>query len=112
MKHYRVTSINNNGTKYSKNDVLIISMDDDEPVFGLVRYFIITGVKQILIVMTLLETNQYKTHLHSYEVKKTSCTFATLNDLIDYHPLALLKSFQASLATVYFVNLKYHVFKY
>ncbi len=80
------------------------------PIFGKIKDIIITPEKECLFILTPYESMTFNKHFHSYEV--IACTDdSTLiyhqQELLDFHPLAISKSFVSNSPT--FIRLKYDV---
>ena len=80
-------------------------MEDDQPLFGEIQHCLVTKSEETLFVVTELNTICLDEHYHSWEVSRTNIiTVATPNQLIDHHPLHLIK-----ISAVSFVCLKYQL---
>ena len=82
---------------------------EDEPLFGCIKDVIVVNSTCFFVLIPFLESNFYA-HYNAYEVN-TPGQFIIYRqeDFVDYHPLALTKSFSSSCQKP-FVSLKYHVF--
>ena len=97
------------GTRYSKNAVIVIHIDEDDvPLFGVILEFLVTPLQEIFFVCKMLVTEAYSRHFHSYEVLLTDVIQVLYHrDLYDFHPLECITLFGS---TEKFVMLKYHLF--
>ena len=94
-----------NGIRYAPKQVVCFGMDDVayEPSFGLIIQCLVTGEKENLFVMQILDTVCWNRHLHAFEVKiSRAIKVLKYDDLIDHHPLHLCKKINSC-----FVSLKY-----
>ena len=91
------------GTHYHHGDVVMCSFDEDIPVFALMKSFVITPTGECLFIAELLQTNNFNHHYHSWEVVRSNTIYIFKQvDLIDYHPLPLVRN--------RYICMKHHVF--
>lgn len=90
--------------------MIVSSVREDEPTFGIVLDIFRTNVEETLFVMRKLCTLGLNSHYHAYEVVETSSIMVLVHQqFCDYHPLHICKSF--SEGSCCFVSLKYHIVK-
>ncbi|XP_065884437.1 uncharacterized protein [Dysidea avara] len=107
----RVSYAEYNGTSYSKGTVVICTLCEDEPIFGKILDIIITESNTCLFIIEPLITNCFNKHYNSYEVNALKHTHIICKhqDLADYHPLTMSKSFNQHLVDKSFITVKYDV---
>ena len=97
------------GTKYAVGYMVCCFIDDDEvPTFGHIEDIISTRSGSIFVL------NQYKTltfdkHFHAYQVSVMHSELFIMQqeELADYHPLEIHKSF--SVSSPMYIRTKYHL---
>lgn len=97
-----------NGTRYAVG--YIVYYDDDEsPVFAKIcDIVILPNTTTSIFILSLFITQRFNEHYHAYEVSPTTNTvICHQNDLADYHPLSISRSY--ILTSPMFVRVKYNV---
>lgn len=104
----RVSFADINGTRYSKGDLVICTMCDDDPLFGKLVDIVISQ-KCWLILQPFIATG-FNKHFNAFEVEP-QCDYIICQqqDLLDHHTLSICKSFDLTLQSTNFVALKYFV---
>lgn len=106
----RVSFADINGTRYSKADLLICSMCDDDPLFGKLVDLVITQSNKCWLVLQPFKATRFNQHFNSYEVEpQGNYIICQQQDLVDHHTLSICKSFDSTLQSTNFVTLKYFV---
>lgn len=97
------------GTKYAIGYMVICYYEDDVPVFGKIKDILLQPNKDnSLFILTPFTCTRFNRHFYSYEVVATEETLIyQQEELLDYHPLYLSKSFNVS--SPLFVRTKYYV---
>lgn len=109
---YRVSYANINGTKYAKGCILLCTFWNDDPLFGKLVDLIVTEENICWFIMQPCIVKQFNEHYNGYEVElKQDYFVCQQEDLADYNPLTISKSFDLAVLSN-FVVLKYHVFPY
>lgn len=105
MCNYRVAWVEIDGTKYCKNNVLVLQ-SNLLPYFGTIEE-ILHHSEQFYFVCKDLHTECFSSHFHSYEVTsgETSYTFCIHSDLADHYPLSMYTLNSHSM----YVPMKYYV---
>ena len=94
------------GTEYQEGVVVLVTFDDDIPIFGKLQDIIVTTSGECLFVFIPYVGALFNYHFHSYEVHAVHNQY-----LADFQPLSISHSFKRSLFNINFVCLKYHVFE-
>ena len=104
----RVSFADINGTRYTKGDLVICTMCDDDPLFGKLVDIVISQ-KCWLILQPFIATG-FNKHFNAFEVEP-QCDYIICQqqDLLDHHTLSISKSFDLTLQSTNFVALKYFV---
>jgi hypothetical protein len=78
-----------NGTVYRADQILLIDVCDDMPVFAVLNSIFIDEVREVYLIVGELETVGFVQHVHAYEVSDTVVRYQCLKpqDLVDYRPL-------------------------
>ncbi len=106
---YRINWIEVAGTYYKPNMVVLYKMEQDIPIFGQISE-ILNSDDKFWFALTVLETQLFNSHFHSYEVKKTNLKIlCEATKIYDYHPLWLYQSYDSNFIDSCFISLKYHV---
>ena len=92
------------GHRYSTGEVVVLAFLEDEYVFGkIMKSFIIDSV--VYLMCNVLVTNHFSSHLHAYAVEESDTgRFVRINDLLDYHPLALYM-----IDSKFYTVMRYHI---
>lgn len=98
-----------NGTRYVKQSMVFIAIDEEVPVFGKVKDIIVVHGLCFFVLVPYVGYN-FCTHFNAYEVEHCSNQYIICKqeELIDHHLLTINKSFGASQKL--YICLKYHVF--
>lgn len=101
------------GTKYQKGVVVLVTFDDDIPIFGKLQDIIVTTSGECLFVFIPYVGALFNYHFHSYEVHAVHNQYLVCRhqEFADFQPLSISHSFKCSLFNKNFVCLKYHVFE-
>jgi len=101
-----------NGTKYSTGSILLCGFyNDDQPGFG--KLIDIISLKDLYwLILKPCLIKKFNEHFNAFEVEVQDHEYLVIKqeDLADYHPLSISKSFNSALMYSDFVVLKYHVF--
>ena len=107
--HFRVKYVQVASTKYMKEDIVVLSKEEDDPILGRIVQILITPDDQCVFIAQCL-TVAFYAHYHAYQIVGTADTIVTTpNRLHSHQPLNTHTCFCASLSTSQFVCLKYHV---
>jgi hypothetical protein len=100
------------GTEYSKHMMVVVKKTDDGyPVFAKIRHVVVISNSTVHLVSELWHTVGFKQHFHAYIVQPeepASLVVSSVDQLIDFHPLHVNKSFKAGDPN-YYVNLRHIV---
>lgn len=101
------------GTKYQKGVVVLVTFDDEIPIFGRLEDIIVTSSGECLFVFVPYVGALFNRHFHSYEAHAVRNEYLVCHhkEFADFQPLSISHSFKLSLANKNFVCLKYHVFE-
>lgn len=106
----RVSFADINGTRYSKGDLLICGMCDDDPLFGKLVDLVVTQNNECWLVLQPFKATRFNQHFNSFEIEpQGNYIICQQQDLVDHHPLSICKSFDSTLRSTNFVTLKYFV---
>lgn len=91
--------------------MVLITFDEDIPIFGKIFDIIVTASGNCLFVSVPYVGNTFCKHFNAYEVYPNNSHYLICNqkDFIDHHVLVLCKSFSHSLSHKSFICLKYNV---
>ena len=106
---YRVKQVQVSGTKYHRDDVVVLDTDDDgEPVLGRIKdVYVLENEQCVFTIQRLLVC--FHPHYHAYEIVGTANTSVTTPDkLLSYHPHNTHTCFSPSLSESQFDCLKQH----
>ena len=107
----RVSYANINGTKYSKGCVLLCTFWKEDPLFGKLVDLIVSEENICWFIMQPYIVKQFNQHYNGYEIELSNAGYFVCQqqDLADYNPLTISKSFDLTVHAN-FVVIKYHVF--
>ena len=90
--------------------VLVCHFEDGMPVFGEIKYIIVTHSTEVLFILLPLISVQLKRHFHTYKVLPVPSKVLIYHphELADYHPLTTSKS-HSSVDHSTYVCMKYFV---
>ena len=86
--HHRANWIKVDGCLYKPNCVVVLSVNDGYPVFGLTKALFVADLGQIYLTVTKLTTKEFNEHRHLYLVQRTSETVCVAQNSL-YTPLPL-----------------------
>ena len=92
-----------NGTKYQTPCVLVIGMEDDEPIFGDIISILVLG-KTVYFEFKLLESN-FCHHYHAYSLSFPISRKYIIKhcNLSSYHPYSMYHATYDSVSSTYVV---------
>ena len=107
--YIRVKQVQVSGTRYTKENIVVLGKTEDLPVLGRISQIFITQDDQCLFVAQLLLL-EFHPHYNAYEIVGTGSTIVTTPDRLHfYHPHNTHTCFSPSLAGSKFVCLKQHL---
>lgn len=110
LYYFRAKSCVIGGTKYTRDSIVVCTVQDDLPMFGKIIEFIITPHQDCYFILYPLITQTYNHHFHAYEVViMDEPIVLSSKKLFDYHPLVCTKPVGYKGQSL-FVSLKYHLF--
>ncbi|XP_066933831.1 uncharacterized protein [Clytia hemisphaerica] len=78
-----------NGHRYSVDEAVVLSYQNDDYVFGIIK-LIIFFKTEIFLLCQNTDIEGFDTHIHSYQVSEINeHTVVKIDDLLDYHPLGV-----------------------
>lgn len=109
LVHFRVKYVQVASTKYTKEDIVVLGKEEDEPVLGKITKIFVTQDDQcVFATQRLLLT--FHAHYHAYEIVGTAETVVITPDkLLSHHPYNTHTCYSALLSSSQFVCLKHHL---
>ena len=99
------------GTKYAVEFAVLCYFDDDKvPIFGKIKDIIYLPIDhKTLFIIDPLIPSRFNRHFYAYQVlvNQDQTLIYTQDELADYHPMHICKSFHIS--SPLFVRMKYHI---
>ncbi|KAK3932764.1 LOW QUALITY PROTEIN: Glutamate racemase 2 [Frankliniella fusca] len=77
--------VRTNGMKYQKGSVVLISVENRIPLFGVIHSILLSENNDVSFILKLLNTEKFDLHYHSYEVSKVNVwKFVNMRNLHSY----------------------------
>ena len=93
-----------NGQRYNKGEALLLGLDGDEYLFGIIECIIVHKAK-VYSLVEKMEIVSYHFHFNAYEVIGTTTYLVLdLEKLVDYHPLG-----SYNINNMFLIQLRHHV---